>query len=155
MTRTPGRAVVDRKQRRWTQHGFVHPSLKPNCADKMGTASKMKESGKVLFDGSYDPFVDGVVCFKGHVVASDVKVAFPGLDYRSGRRCWWYSTIVTKFEMLTFPEEATTLVWDCITNLIPTRLWHDSMVTPIQSLEIKVDDTSDRNVLKEKSGARL
>jgi hypothetical protein len=84
-----------------SKYGFVHRPAVPNCADNWELPQR-ERIGQGLMR-SYDPSLDGVVCFKGHVVARDVKVAFPGFDYRSGRRCWWCSTIVTKFEM-SFPK---------------------------------------------------
>jgi oligopeptidase B len=130
---------------------FTCPAI-PNCADSWELL-KEKGSGKVLFDGSYDPSLDGVVCFKGHVVASGRQGGIPrvwiiGLEDDDSSS----TTAVTKFEMLAFPEEAYDVglgshhEFDADSVVVA----YDSMVTPIRSLEIKVDDTSDRNVLKEK-----
>jgi hypothetical protein len=74
----------------------------------MGTAQREKNRARCCFDGSYDPSLDGEwFVLKGHVVASGRQGGIPrvwiiGLEDDAGGA----STTVTKFEMLTFPEEA-------------------------------------------------
>jgi protease II len=95
------------------------------------------------------PSLDGVVCFKGHVVACTPRWHSQGLIIGLEDDAGGASTTVTKFEMLTFPEEA--YYWSRSHHEFEVDsvvVAYDSMVTP--TLEIKVDDTSDRNVLKEK-----
>jgi hypothetical protein len=94
------------------------PSAVPNCADNW-ELPKEKESGGRLFDGSYDPSLDGVVCFKGHVGVWTSRWHSQGLIMGLEDDAGGASTTVTKFEMLTFPKRPKAS--DCITNLIPDR----------------------------------
>jgi oligopeptidase B len=127
---------------------FTCPA-KPDCADFWRLLKE--KSGKILFDGSYDPSLDGVVCFQSHAVACGRQNGIPrvwiiGLEDDAD------STTVTKFEMLTFPEEAYDVAlgshYEFEADSVVVA--YDSMVTPTQSLEIRVDDTSNRMVLKER-----
>jgi oligopeptidase B len=105
--------------------------------------------GEPLFDGGYDRSLDSVSCFSRHVVASGREGGLP--------RVWIIGlgddSTVQKFERLTFAEDAydvgvgTNYEYD--TNNIVVE--YDSLVTPTQSIEINMDDTSKRTVLKEKN----
>jgi oligopeptidase B len=130
---------------------FTCPA-EPNCADQWQLLQE--KSGEVLFDGGYDRSLDGVVCFKSHVVACGRQGGIPrvwiiGLEDDANSAA---ASTVTKFEMLTFPEEAYDVALGShhefeAENVVVA---YDSMVTPTQSLEIRVDDTSNRKVLKER-----
>jgi len=117
----------------------------PNCQDDWQLVKD--PSGEALFDGSYQRSLDGVTCFKTHVVASGREGGIP--------RVWivgLQDTVVTKFEMLPFPEEAYDVGlgrhYEYEADSIVVG--YDSMVTPTQSLEISVGDTQQRKVLKER-----
>lgn len=103
--------------------------------------------GKPLFDGSNERALDGVTCFASHVVASGREGGIP--------RVWIASTDgdkVKTMDMLSFPEEAYDVGlgrhYEFESDTVVVA--YDSMVTPTQSLEIRLDDTTVRTVLKER-----
>jgi oligopeptidase B len=140
---------------------FTCPA-EPNCADQWQLL-KDPTSGEVLFDGGYDRSLDGVVCFQSHAVACGRQGGIPrvwiiGLepvdnaDPSTAAAAAASTSTVTKFEMLTFPEEAYDVALGSHHEFEAEHVVvaYDSMVTPTQSLEIRVDDTSNRKVLKER-----
>lgn len=113
-------------------------------------------AGTPLFDGGYARSLDHVSCFAQHVVASGREGGLPRvwivglLENESVQRD---AAVVNKFEMLTFAEEA------CDVGMGTNHEYHaativvtyDSMVTPTQSIEIDLNNTSQRTVLKERA----
>ena len=135
----------------------------PAVADCQDTWNLVTDAstGKVLFEGGYDRSLDYVSCFKNHIVASGREGGLPRVwiarvgdddddDHDSAAAA---AVAVQSFEMLDFAEEAydaglgTNLEFD--TNKVVVA--YDSLVTPTQSLEIALDDTSQRTVLKERA----
>jgi oligopeptidase B len=125
-----------------------------NAADKWQLVQD-QTSGEILFDGSYDPSLDSVSCFQNHIIACGRQGGIPRvwiIGLAKDNDSTTTTTAVTKFEMLSFPEEAYDVGmgshYEYETDKVVVV--YDSMVTPTQSLEISVDDTSDRTVLKER-----
>jgi len=124
---------------------FTAPAI-PNSQDEWKLVTD--SDGNTLFDGGYTRSLDHVVCFSNHVVASGREGGLP--------RVWIIGMnkdkTVKSFEMLQFAEEAydaglgTNHEYDTDKVVVA----YDSMVTPTQSLEIDLNDTSQRTVLKEK-----
>jgi oligopeptidase B len=125
----------------------------PDCADQW-TLVRTAEDGEVLFDGSLERSLDGITCFKNHVVASGREGGLP--------RIWFLSLssaaseedeVVTTFERLTFEEEAYDVAmganYEYDTGSVVVG--YDSLVTPTQSLEISLKDPKERKVLKERA----
>lgn len=111
-----------------------------------------------LFDGGHSRSLDNVECFDNHVVALGREGGLPrvwiiGLRSVESETATLNNVGVNKFEMLTFAEDA------CDVGLGTNYEFHadsivvayDSMVTPTQSIEIDMNDTTKRSVLKEKS----
>jgi len=107
------------------------------------------KDGRTLFVGGYTRSLDHVVCFSNHVVASGREGGLPrvwviGLDKDKS---------VMSFEMLQFEEAAydAGLGTNHEYETDKVVVSYDSMVTPTQSMEIDLNDTSQRKVLKERS----
>jgi len=117
-----------------------------NCEDSW---KKVVDSeGQALFDGDYDRSLSDVTCFKNHVVMSGREGGLP--------RVWIASVsddAVRKFEMLTFEEEAYDAGLGTHREFETDKIVvsYDSLVTPTQSIEISLDETSERTVLKERA----
>jgi len=107
---------------------------------------------KPLFDGGYDRVLEGISTFKTHVVAHGREGGIP--------RVWILSMEdngaapkVTKFEALTFGEEAYDVglsshyEYDAKTICVA----YDSLITPLQHVEISLEDLSQRTVVKQKN----
>jgi len=104
--------------------------------------------GTTLFGGSYERSLDYLSCFKKHIVASGREGGLP--------RVWFMAMdqdSVEKMEMLVFDEDAydvgmgSNREYDTETVAVA----YDSMVTPTQTLEINLSNTSERKVLKERA----
>jgi oligopeptidase B len=119
----------------------------PNCEDTWEPVNDA--DGERLFDGSYDKSLDGLSMFANHVVLSGRTGGLPRL---------WFIRLgddgksVTNFVRLEFPEEAYDVCegsnYEYETDRIAVA--YDSLVTPTQVLEIRLDDPSDRLALKER-----
>ena len=124
---------------------FTAPAV-PHSQDQWKLVTDL--AGVTLFDGGYTRSLDHVVCFSNHVVAAGREGGLPRVWILDGK----HSPSVKSFEMLTFAEEAfdaglgTNHEYDSDKLVVV----YDSMVTPTQSLEIDMNDTSQRSVLKEK-----
>jgi oligopeptidase B len=126
----------------------------PDCEDQWKLARNAQDD-EVLFDGTLARSLDGISCFKNHVVASGREGGLP--------RIWFLSLsaaggddeeeVVTKFERLTFEEEAYDVSmganYEYETDSVVVG--YDSLVTPTQSLEISLKDPKERKVLKERA----
>jgi oligopeptidase B len=120
---------------------------KADCADEWKLVTDA--SGTPLFDGGDDRALGGITCFKKYVVAEGREGGIPRV---------WVATMndgdaVTKFEMLTFAEDAydagLSSHYEFDTSKIVVS--YDSMVTPPQAIEISLADTSQRTILKERT----
>lgn len=106
-------------------------------------------NGQALFAGGTDRSLSGLSCFQNHVVAEGREGGLP--------RVWILRVdeqdAVHSFEQLTFPEPSHDVGmgthYEFDTDKIVVT--YDSMVTPTQSLEIDLHDTSKRTVLKERT----
>jgi oligopeptidase B len=115
-------------------------------------------STRTAFDGGYDRSLDSVTCFKKHVVAYGREGGLP--------RIWILSVpsdagnltesndavVAEKMETLQFTEDAYDVSMGSHAEFDTDRMMavYDSLVTPSQSLEISMDDTSQRKVIKER-----
>jgi oligopeptidase B len=108
------------------------------------------EGTGALFDGSYAQSLDSVTCFSRHVAVEGRKAGLP--------RVWILSVsdseppLVQSCHMLSFPEEACSVALGTHFEYDTDHLvvGYDSMVTPPQSLAIRMDDVNNRILLKEK-----
>jgi oligopeptidase B len=106
--------------------------------------------GTPLFDGGYDRSLSDVTCFANHVVASGREGGIP--------RVWIISlgnadsVRLQSFQQLTFEEAAhdvgLSTNYEFETDSIV--LSYDSLITPLQNLEIGLSDTSKRTVVKKR-----
>jgi oligopeptidase B len=126
---------------------FTAPAV-ANCEQDWQLVRGM-DGGKALFQGDYDRALDSISCFANHVVASGRQGGLPRV---------WIARLsandsVESFEMLAFEEDAhdaglgTHYEFDADKIVIG----YDSLVTPTQSVEISLDDTTKRTVLKERA----
>jgi oligopeptidase B len=133
---------------------FTAPAV-PNCQN-LWTMVTSAITAEPIFDGGYTRSLDGVTCFVNHVVAYGREEGIP--------RVWIIGEIQTegstektaigvhKFERLAFAEDAydvglgTNYEYDTSTIVVT----YDSMISPTQSIEINMDDTAQRVILKEK-----
>lgn len=106
-------------------------------------------TGKPLFDGGYDKALHGVETFNGHVVAQGRQGGMP--------RVWVLSmdkTDVAKVDQLTFEEEAhdVGLTSHFEYDVDKIVVAYDSLITPLQHLEIPLDnpEEGERKALKDK-----
>ena len=135
---------------------FTAPA-KANCEAEW-TLVKDPSTGKPLFDGGYDRALEGVSAFSNHVIAHGREGGMPKV---------WVLTMepstnnnhdeeqkVTKFEALTFPEAAhdVGLSRHYEFDIDKIVVAYDSLITPLQHLEIPLADPAggERKVLKEK-----
>jgi oligopeptidase B len=128
---------------------FTAPA-KPNCEDAW-TLVKDPETGEPLFDGQYERALHGVSTFSNHVVVEGRAGGMP--------RVWLLSmdkgdsSKATKLHQLSFPEAAhdagLTIHYEYDIDKIVVA--YDSLITPLQHLEISLDDPEgERKVLKDK-----
>jgi len=104
--------------------------------------------GNPLFDGGHELSLDGLTCFKTSVVASGRHESLP--------RIWVINVDdtdnVASCERLSFQEDAydvgVGVHYEFDASMV--NVVYDSLVTPTQSLEVDMADTSNRSVLKEK-----
>ena len=129
---------------------FTAPAT-ANCQDEW-TLLADPATDKPLFDGGYDRTLDGVSTFATNVVVHGREGGIP--------RVWVLSMDdtqkspkVTTFEALTFEEEAYDVGlgshYEYNTDTIMVA--YDSLITPLQYLEISLQDLSQRNVVKQKN----
>lgn len=119
----------------------------PNCEGEW--KELVDKDGTPLFDGGYDRSLSDVTAFATHVVASGREGGIP--------RVWIISLddaeSVQSFEKLTFEEAAHSVElsshYEFETDSIV--LSYDSLITPLQHLEINLSDTSKRTVVKERN----
>ena len=125
---------------------FAAPAV-ANCQDSWKLVTD--GSGTPLFDGGTERALDDCTCFKNHVVFSGREGGIPRV---------WVANVdqgcgVSKFERLLFDEDAYDVGlgrhFEMDTDKVAVA--YDSLVTPTSSIEIDMDDTSKRNVLKEKA----
>lgn len=136
---------------------FTAPAV-ANCeADwKLVSVKDAGGSTKTAFDGGYDRSLDSVTCFKKHVVTYGREGGLP--------RIWILSlpaddsttssdqVVAEKMETLQFTEDAYDVSMGFHAEFDTDRMVaeYDSLVTPSQSLEISMDDTTQRRVIKER-----
>jgi len=129
---------------------FTAPAV-PNSHDQWKLVTDAE--GTTLFDGGYTRSLDHVVCFSNHVVASGREGGLPRVWILGMDKAKENQSAVRSFEMLNFAEEAydaglgTNHEYDTDKVVVS----YDSMVTPTQALEIDLNDTSQRTVLKERA----
>ena len=117
-----------------------------NCADQWELVKD--QDGNVLFDGGYDRALSAVTCFDKYLVLAGREGGLP--------RVWVASMdeddTVKGMERLQFAEEAYDVGLGAHYEFETDQLVvaYDSLVTPTQSLQIDLSDTSKRSVLKEK-----
>jgi oligopeptidase B len=154
---------VEHRQGQWwiTSNAEETPNMRlftaPAQADCQAAWSLVLDpvSGKPLFDGGYQRSLDGVTTFAGHVVAQGREGGMP--------RVWLLvmdkndtdasSSKVIKLNMLTFPEEAHDVgLASCYEfDVDKVVVAYDSMITPLQYVEIPLDDPEgERKILKDK-----
>jgi oligopeptidase B len=118
--------------------------------------------GTPLFDGNALLPLDGVECFQNHVVASGRQGGLPAIwilgdimnqSSDDGSVPEKTTTTVGRVERLTFPEDAHDCGLDRHYEFATQSMvvQYDSLVTPPQSIEIDLDDTTTRKVLKERN----
>ena len=131
---------------------FVAPAV-PDCADQWKPVVNAS-SNHPLFDGGPELSVDGApTCFADHVVVTGRQGGLP--------RVWLLGGIqakpdadtaiqVSSVELLTFEEDAYDVClgqhYEYHTDKVVVT--YDSMITPPQSLEIDMTDSTQRRVLK-------
>lgn len=119
----------------------------PDCQDDWKEV--VDKDGKPLFDGGYERSLSDVATFATHVVAEGREGGIP--------RVWVISLddndAVESFEQLTFEETAhdTGISSGYEFDTDSVVLHYDSLITPLQHIEMKLADTSDRTVIKEKN----
>lgn len=130
---------------------FTSPA-KANCENQW-TLVRDPATGEPLFDGGYDRALDAVTTFNSHVVAEGREGGIPRVWILSMDDKDSYSVKVSKFEQLSFPEAAhdVGLAGHYEFDVDNIAVSYDSLITPDQTMEIKLSDTSDRRVIKEKT----
>ena len=106
-------------------------------------------NGEAIFDGGYDRALEGISSFANHLVADGREGGIP--------RVWILSFDGTndlqRMELLLFDEEAhdvgLSTHYEFETDKI--LLSYDSLITPLSSLEISMNNPSERKVLKTKN----
>jgi oligopeptidase B len=106
------------------------------------------KDGKPLFDGGYERSLSDVATYATHVVAQGREGGIP--------RVWILSLdgdAVESCEQLTFEEAAhdTGLSKGFEFDTDSVVLFYDSLITPLQNIQIKLADTSDRTVIKKRN----
>lgn len=101
--------------------------------------------GNPLFDGSLVKSLDSVTVFNTHVVMEGREGGIP--------RVWKYSIGSKTVERLEFDEQAydVGLSSHYESDAKSIVVTYDSMLTPPSSIEISLDDTTERTVLKSKA----
>jgi oligopeptidase B len=136
---------------------FTSPAV-PNSQDQWQLVQHA-DTKQPIFDGGYAQSLDHLSCFQNHVVASGRQGGLPriwvlGIIQSNNHHLDGSTTTTTveQFEMLKFAEEAYDVSmgthYEYKTDSIVVT--YDSMITPTQSIEIQLDDTSQRRVLKER-----
>ena len=126
----------------------------PAVADSQEQWTLVKDTnGNVVFPGQYDRSLDGVTCFSGHVVASGREGGLPRVWIMGGIETGSDGTTVKNIERLSFEENAYDVGlgahYEFDTHKVVVT--YDSLVTPPQSIEIDMNDVSERTVLKSKN----
>lgn len=123
-------------------------NAEPNCESKWKDIVD-KDDDKPLFDGGYDRALSDVSTYKTHVVAQGREGGIP--------RVWIISLddsdVVESFEQLTFEETAHDVGISSgyefdVDSIV---IHYDSLVTPLQHIEMELADTSNRTVIKTKN----
>ena len=108
--------------------------------------------GNILFDGGYERSLDDVESFQTHVVCSGRQGGMPRIWIVSFQQDDVASS-VKKMEMLQFEEEAhdvgLNINREYDTETIAVS--YDSLITPPSTIDISLQDPSDRKILKEKA----
>jgi oligopeptidase B len=120
-----------------------------NCEDSW-TLVLGEDGVTPLFDGGSERSLDYVSCFSNHVAALGREGGLPRI---------WVAKVdkddgtITKSEMLSFAEDAYDVGlgsnYEYDTGSIVMS--YDSLVTPPQSLQVNLDNTNERTVLKQRS----
>lgn len=128
---------------------FTAPA-RPDNADEWTLVQDT--TGQVLFEGGNERSLDSLLCLANHVVAAGREGGLPRIWVLSSIDNGETSTVGT-CEQLTFAETAYDVGMGTHYEFETDKLvvTYDSMVTPPQSLEIDLADTSSRTVLKEKN----
>lgn len=124
----------------------------PAMAESASEWKLAESSAGIVFDGNPLLCLDDITCFKEHVVATGRTGSLPAI-WILGDVTHNDVTTIGRVERLTFPEKAH----DCglgrhyefETDSVAVH--YSSLVTPAQSIDISLDDTTRRYVLKEKS----
>jgi oligopeptidase B len=129
---------------------FVSPAV-AESADQW-TLVADPGNDNALFDGSVAQSLDSVTCFRRHVAIEGRKQGLPRVWVLSVPGPAGAQPQVDSCQMLSFPEEACSVCLGAHYEYDVDRLVveYDSLVTPPQSLAIRMDDVSDRIVLKER-----
>jgi len=147
---------VEHRLGKWvitTNHGglpnmkLVECAAEPDCESNW--VDVVDEEGKPLFSGDYVKTLDTVLPLKGHVVAYGREGGIPRVWVAKFNE----SGKVESFQRLEFEEEAYdvggggNLEFDTDDVLIS----YDSLVTPLQSIKVNLDDLSNRQIIKKKN----
>lgn len=131
---------------------FTAPA-KANCEDSWALLPD-PTTGKPLFDGGYERSFDGVTTFDSRVIAFGREGGIPRVWVLSfGDEDKTAPPKVTKFEALTFDEEAYDVNLSAHYEYDTDKIMvvYDSMNTPPSWTEISLDDLSQRHVVKMKN----
>ncbi|KAL9179620.1 hypothetical protein ACHAXT_008910 [Thalassiosira profunda] len=101
-------------------------------------------SGNPIFDGSLAKSLDSVTVLKTHIIIQGREGGIP--------RVWTYNIETKAIKRLEFDEAAydVGLLAHYETDATHVAVAYDSMITPTSSIEISLEDDSQRKVLKSK-----
>lgn len=120
---------------------------KAKCEDEWRDV--LGSDGAKLFDGDYSRTLDDVTPFKDHMLALGREGGIPRVwIVRFGEK-----SAVSSFEQLTFGETAYDVGY-ASNNEYETDVAvvsYNSLITPLQTIQVSVNDASVRKVLKEKA----
>lgn len=132
---------------------FTSPA-KANCETEWALVSDPASStGEPLFDGGYERALHGVSTFSNHVVAEGREGGMPRVWLLSMGQTGEESNKIKSFLPLKFEEEAydAGLSGHFEFDISKIVVAYDSLITPLQHLEISLDDPEGpRKVLKDK-----
>jgi oligopeptidase B len=137
---------------------FTAPAV-PNCQDswQLVVVDAAENENKAVFDGSHDRALSQITCFAKHVVAYGRKAGLP--------RLWILSlpenesiidegpVKIPKVERVAFEEDAYFASMDTHYEYGADTITvvYESMVTPPESVEISMQDTSKRTAVKKRT----
>ena len=118
----------------------------PAVADSAGEWKLLEDAdGKPVFDGSLAKALDSVTVLNSHIVIQGREGGIP--------RVWTYSISSKDMKRLEFDEAAydVGLLSHFEADTKSVAVSYDSLLTPVSSIEISLDDDTQRTVLKTKS----